>query len=261
MDAETRHELKTNRLYDWLLKSKEWLDKWLNLILILVTVIFLSLAGWRWWSARQESALDAAWGVLNSARVENTSAGDQPLEELRQLIRENHDPALTAIARIELADGLLFRVTDEDSGAAKLSEAAEQLDAVVDSGVSPIIRAAALHRLAAVQESQNKFDAAKATYEKLKQTEFANSPFQESAQDRLNALAELPKSFDFLPGSAPVEAPRIQTPASTSAPASGPASSPAVAPAQPTTVPAQPASAPAPATPASQSATAPSGGA
>lgn len=232
MDAETRHELKTNRLYEFLLKAKEWLDKWLNAILIAITIIFLAIAGWRWWSARQQSAVDRAWGVIAESRVEAADIGDQPLEELRALAAEGVDPTVVAVARIRLADGLSYRATGPAT-TAKLAEAEQALNAVIDSAeVSPLIRAGALYRLACVLESQRKFDAARAAYERLKDSAFANSPYHAIAADRITSLDNLPKNVDFLPGSAPVEAPKIPEPTSTptSTPASAPTSAPASAP-------------------------------
>lgn len=228
MDAETRHELKTNRLYEFLLKAKEWLDKWLNAILIAITIIFLAIAGWRWWSARQQSAVDRAWGVIAESRVEAADIGDQPLEELRALAAEGVDPTVVAVARIRLADGLAYRATGPAT-TAKLAEAEQALNAVIDSAeVSPLIRAGALYRLACVLESQRKFDAARTAYERLRDSAFADSPYYAIAADRITSLDNLPKNVDFLPGSAPVEAPKIPEPTST--PASAPTSAPASAP-------------------------------
>lgn len=262
MDAETRHELKTNRLYETLLKLKEWLDKWLNVILIGITILFLSIAAWRWWSGRQQSAVDKAWGVIAETRVESTDAGDQPLEELRGLVDSGVDPTVVAVARIRLADGLAYRATGPTT-TGKLADAEKELNAVINTTeVNPLIRAAAIYRLACVHESQGKFDAAKSTYERLKDPAFANSPFQNAADERIASLAALPKDVPFLPGAAPVEAPKIPEPAS--APASGPATAPASSPASAET-PAEgaPASAPGPGSqpaPGTQPASAPGSG-
>jgi predicted negative regulator of RcsB-dependent stress response len=249
MDAEERHELKTNELANLLVKLKDWSDKYLNTVLTVVALAALVWAGYRFWSWRQENAVHAAWAEVSRANIRDLTAGDAPLDQLRRVIADSPDPTVAAIARIRLAAGLVQRA-DEAGGEARLSEAATELRNVVSSGVSDSLKAAALFKLASVCEGQRDLKAAREAYEQLVKTPVYDAlPFKALAEDRLKTLDELATKVDLLPGSAPLPVPPSAASAPTSAPASVPttqlAPQPSPAPATTTQPASQPASKPA----------------
>src|SRR5262245_18729244 len=191
MDAEERHELKTNELANALLKLKEWSDKYLNTVLTIVAAVALVWAGYRFWSWRRENAVHAAWAEVSRANIRDLTAGDAPLDQLRRVITDAPEPTVAAIARVRLAAGLVQRA-DEAGGEARLSEAASELRNVVSSGVADSLKAAALFKLAAIYESQRDLKAARETYNQLiNSPQFDALPFKSLAEDRLKTLDEL----------------------------------------------------------------------
>jgi predicted negative regulator of RcsB-dependent stress response len=226
MDAEQRHELKTNELANFLLKLKEWSDKYLNTVLTIVAVAALAWAGYRFWSWRQENAVHAAWAEVSRANIRDLTAGDAPLDQLRRVIAEAPDPTVAAIARIRLATGLVQRA-GEAGGEARLSEAATELRNVVNSGEADSLKGAALFKLATVSEGQRDMKAAREAYETLiNNPQYAALPFKTLAEDRIKTLDEIAARVEFLPGAAPLPTP----PATASAPASAKATDAALMP-------------------------------
>jgi hypothetical protein len=204
MDAEHRHALKTNELAETLSKLKEFGEKWLNHILIGVAVIMLIWAGYRFWSWRQESALTSGWTKLLNAETDDPTAGDAPLDQIRQVIADAPDAALQTMARIKLAEALLERATGPDAQT-RLTDAERELKTAFDSPSTPdLLRAAVLYQLAIVQETRRDFAAAREAYQKLTtDARFAASPFRKIAENRLADLDQIASRIEFLPGTAP----------------------------------------------------------
>lgn len=218
MDAEQRHELKTNELANLLLKLKDWSDKYLNSVLTIIAVAALAWAGYRFWSWRQENAVHAAWAEVSRANIRDLTAGDAPLDQLRRVAKDAPDSTVAAIARIRLAAGLMQRA-DEAGGEVRLSEAATELRTVIGSAVSDSLKAAALFKLGSVSEGQRDLKAAREAYQQLVSTpQYDSLPFKTMAEDRLKTLDDLAVRVEFLPGAAPLPVP----PAPASAPATAP---------------------------------------
>ncbi|MBI5866491.1 MAG: tetratricopeptide repeat protein [Planctomycetes bacterium] len=217
MDAEERHDLKTSELAKSFVKIKEWLDKYLNTILTIVAIVALAWAGYRYWNYRHEQAVATAWAEVKKANVLDTTAGDAPLDELRQVIKDPPDPTVAAIARLRLATGLAARA-DEAGGETRLSEAITELQAVIESAAADSLKAAALFSVATIHESKRDLNAAKSAYEQITTgAQFESTPFRKLAQDRLASLPSLEQRIEFLPGSAPPPPPPASAPATSQA--------------------------------------------
>lgn len=240
MDAEQRHALKTNELAETLMKLREWGERWLNHILIGVTLVALSVAAYKFWSWRSESALAKQWSELGTINPDDPTAGDAPIDQLRKLIAEASDPTLQTLARIRLADALIERAAESDA-AARLSDATRELTAAYESSSTPdALKAALLYQLAVAHESLRDFGAAREAYTTIRNDpRFEGSPFRTLVEDRLATLDEIARKVELLPGFAPPPPePPTNAPVSTIldepiAPATEPAASDEAAP-QPT---------------------------
>lgn len=235
MDAEERHELKTNELANLLVRLKDWSDKYLNTVLTIVAAAALVWAGYRFWSWRKENAVHSAWAEVSRANIRDLSAGEAPLDQLRRVISDAPDQTVAAIARIRLAVGLSQRAS-EAGGEARLADAATELRAVISSNVADSLKAAALFELASVCEGQRDLKGAREAYQQLLSTpQYDALPYKSLADERLKTLDDLATSVDFLPGSAPKPVPPTpaSAPASAPATASAPIPPPATAPAVP----------------------------
>ena len=72
MDAETRHELKTNELAQVIDRIRNFDDERMRYVLIALTIILLAVVGYRWWSWSSRSALEGDWKHL--AQIEQNLA-------------------------------------------------------------------------------------------------------------------------------------------------------------------------------------------
>jgi len=252
MDADTRHHLKQNELAE-ALQRIDFSDKRLWYWAAAIIIIALLYFGYRIRSWQSGVEQDQQWATLSTINAVDTTQGDAPLDQLRQLISETADGDLGAIARLNLAQGLWVRGELGDD--ARRSEATSELDALLSSGAgSSMTRAAALFLRAKMYESTREFDKARETYLKLStDEEFAGIPYRELATQMMESLDELATPVVFTPGIAPPPPPPSTAPTSSSAPASaasgsressepptsGPAAPPAGRPA-PTSKPAAP---------------------
>jgi len=225
MDADTRHQLKTNELVQ-LLSRIDLSDRRLWYWIVGVGLVVVLYFGWklRNWQAR--AALDLEWQSLRSLDT-STKHGDAPLEQLRRLISENSDPRVVAAARLRLGNALFERAGENTAESSSyLDEAVRELAAVAESAdVPPAMPAAALFKLGKVYETRREFDQARQVYERLRDdSRFEGVPFRELAADRLELLDKLAARIELQPGLAPLPPPA-------SKPASAPsASSPHAAP-------------------------------
>jgi hypothetical protein len=227
MDAETRHELKTNELAATLVKAKDLIDRYLNTVLVILIVAVLAYTAVRLWSWRHTSALEAGWAEFGKINVEDSTAGDAPLDQLRKIIAEAPDDTLRTAARIRLADALAGSAVDK-AMPARVGEAITEFTAIFDSPQSnALFKAAAAFRLAGLHETQRDFAKAAEYYTRLStDAAFADSPFAKIAAERLLTLDSLKDAVVFTPGSAPPPPPPpsiAPAPAADVPPASAPA--------------------------------------
>ena len=238
MDADTRHQLKQNELAEALARIRDFSDRrtltWLGVILL----IALAYAGYKYWRWRQEAQMVSAFEALASVNAVDTSRGDAPLAQLRQLITDSSDPGLVSLSRLQLARGLESRGRTAE-GAAKLAEAEAEYRAILATPEAPnLVKAAAVYRLGIMYETRRDFAKARESHTMLTADQrFAGSPFVDLAAARLELLDKLAVSIKFEPGFKPLPPaePTSQAalPPATSAPAEAAPDEPAAATTQP----------------------------
>jgi predicted negative regulator of RcsB-dependent stress response len=205
MDADTRHQLKQNEFAEALQRLRDFSDKrtlgWLAAILI----VALGFAAYKVWVWRQQVHLVESCQMLINVVPADTSRGDAPLATLRELIADDPQPGLVALARLQLAQGLEARGQEPD-GAAKLAEAEKQYQAVIDMPAAPDqLKATATYRLGILYETTREFTKAREIYTSLSQNQqFTGSPFIEFAAARLEQLDKLITPIAFEPGLKPL---------------------------------------------------------
>jgi len=209
MDADTRHQLKQNEFAEALRKLVAFSDRRTTAWIIVILVIALAYAGYKLWGWRQEVRLIEVGRSLTQISAGDASMGDAPLAQLRQLISENNQPGLLALARLKLAAGLEARAGDAD-GPAKLAEAEAEYSAILGMPAAPqAVRASATYRLGIISESKRDFERARELYTKLKQDpSFEGSPFVGLAEARLDQLDTLAVPIVFTPGMNPAPPPQ-----------------------------------------------------
>ncbi len=228
MDADTRHQLKTNELGEMLDQLVHLRDRRVIYGIAAVTLAILLYVSYRVWSWSARAAVESGWAALQQVDSTDPALGDAPLDQLRQIAGSTANEALSATTRLRLAEALHARGASGD--AAKLNEARAELEAITSGGGPAVIRAAAMYQLAAVFESMREMDQARATYDRLTQNpEFAGSPFVSLAGSRRESLDRVPRSITMNPGLPPPPPPPASAPA-----ASAPASAESPAESQPT---------------------------
>ena len=223
MDADTRHQLKTNELAEWL-SSISLSDRRTLLWIGVLLVIALGYAAWRVNAWQRQTLLDQQWATLAQVSAELAQPTNETFDRARQLIVEAKDPTLAMLARLRLASALI-REAGANADDPYLTEAGSLLETIVnDASVPPQIRAGALYELGTVHETRRELDAARKCYQQLlDEPAFAGIPYVELARGRLETLDDLSRPVEFLPGQPPA-ATRPATQPATTAPATGPAS-------------------------------------
>jgi predicted negative regulator of RcsB-dependent stress response len=223
MDADTRHQLRQNELAEALARLKDFSDRrtlaWIAVILAAV----LAYAGYKFWGWRQRADLVAASESLASVRgVLDPSLGEAPLDRLRQIIAENDDPGLVALARLQLGHGLETRAESPEASAS-LHDAQTQYEEILAMpGAPDSIKAAAVYRLGLIRETEREFGEARKRYGSLVDNpSFRGSPFVDFAKTRLEQLDELAEPVVFEPGMKPLPATQPATAEATTTQASG----------------------------------------
>lgn len=202
MDADTRHQLKTNELGEILERITNLRDPRVQLGIVAIALLIVLFAGYRFMSWRADVATRAGWMTLDTVGSTDPGLGEAPLDTLRRVIAGTSDAALGATARLRLVDGLLARAVAGDTG--RLEEAREELESVLASGAPPLLKAAALYQLANLYETRRDFERAREAYQRLlHDPTFAGSPFVALARSRLASLDDLPRQIEFQPGLPP----------------------------------------------------------
>jgi len=221
MDAETRHQLKQNEFAEFLSKAKDFRDPRLWTWGIVIVAIAGVYFGYRAWSWRSAVANEQHWNAIVSVNTRDLASGDAALDELRRVIHAASDPAIQAAARLRLAAALeeraVARLDDKllDQAASELQSAANGVDIPVT------LRAAAIFKLATIQESRRQFDAARGLYQQLGEGgPFDGSPFVPLAAERLESLDDLRVDIRFSNEAPPLTLPE---PPESAAPLEAPA--------------------------------------
>jgi hypothetical protein len=213
MDADTRHQLKQNELAEALRKLVAFSDRRTTAWIVVILVIALAYCVYKFWGWRQEVQLIEVAQALTKVNAADASMGDAPLAQLRQLIGENRQPGLVALARLKLAGGLEARGKDAD-GAAKLAEAEAQYREIIGmSDALLAVKAPALYRLGIICESKRDFEQARELYTTLSRNpSYQGSPFVGLAETRVERLDELAVPVVFEPGMNPAPPPEPAAP-------------------------------------------------
>lgn len=236
MDSHERHELQENDLAEFLANLGEWWEKYGNATLIVVMVVVLAAAGWRYVGFRSAQAHEDAWTDLAFA----TSP------EVYRTIAQSHDnPAVQALAYLHGADLLLGKAltaeiiadgptaadagstTDADTDAPSPADTAPQDPQALLTGAQAMYEKAldiaphGLYRinaqlgLAAVAETREQWDRAREHYQQA--IEAADPTFPMLAQRagmRIEMLDQLSRPVVFAPETPP-EAPEASNPSDT----------------------------------------------
>jgi hypothetical protein len=214
MDADTRHQLKSNELADMLASLKDLKKPQYLYPGLVVLVVAVAVAAWYGWRYSQRVAAEQDWqrldriiATLNSGDV-NTVSGAQG--ELRAMLDEKLPPSVLGYARVELARSRVeqgLAQPTERPGA--FEDAAKLLEAVrSDPATPPMQQAEATFLLASTCESLRQLDRAKELYQSLTQeAQYAGSPYQSLAERRLSDIDKLAKPVAFVPGEMPVAPP------------------------------------------------------
>ncbi|MFH1746702.1 MAG: hypothetical protein ABIG44_06610 [Planctomycetota bacterium] len=260
MDAEKRHQLKTNELAQALSKIKDFGgDSTMRYWLLAIVVVIVAFLAYRMWGSMHSAQLAAGWQSLSEINTLPGSELAAAVENLRNVATGTTDKALIASARIRLGAVLRRQAeTQSDNRQSLLAESATVLQQAVDDPDTPApLAATAAFSLATTCESLSHYEPdrlnqAQELYRQLvDEPRYAGTPFTIMAEGRLENFADLHEKIDFLPGAPPpvgADAPSSEPLPVTSAPATQPAATPATTPIS-APLPDPPASQPAPSTP------------
>lgn len=218
MDADTRHQLKTNELAEALSRLRDWNNPATRNWVLGVAAVVILIAAWYVWSAARTNAAELKWGQFYTLQ-EGVYSDDEArragaLDDLRAFISSETGTALGGYARLQLArarydDGLV----KTDQRAAAFQEAAQLLDEILSSAPVAPLEAAAGFARASVHESQAAIDsaardrqieAARKLYQHLvDDPRFEGSPFVSRARQRLDTMDTLKDPVTLLPGNPP----------------------------------------------------------
>lgn len=218
MDADTRHQLKTNELADALNRLRDWNNPSTRAWVLGVVAVVLLLIAWRAWSVARTSAAEQKWqqfgDVQERLASQNETERAAALSELRTLINAESGTSLGGYARLLLArvrygEGL----EKPDQRSTAFQEAATLLDEILGGAPIPPVEAAASFARASVHESQaaidsaardQHLDAARKLYQHLvDDARFEGSPFVSRARQRLDSMDALKDPVTLLPGNPP----------------------------------------------------------
>lgn len=228
MDAETRHQLKTNDLAEALARLRDFRDPRLTYGLVAICAIIIGLAAWYAFNAYRRHTLEGQWQRLG-ALTEPLAAQDaakrlSARDDLEALISQASHPTLLGFARLKLADALVREaVQDESQRPGNFPRAAEILEVIRRDPRTPRdLYAAATFGLASVKESLRDFAGARTLYEELtRPAAFPGSPYEELATARLQDLDKLVDLPELVAGERPPVTPpqfTLQPPVLTPAP-------------------------------------------
>jgi len=220
MKAEERRELKQNELAEALASLRDWNNPTTRYTLLVLAAIAVGVGAWKAWAYYRLHSLEQGWQRLGN--IENVlSAGSDEgavvgaLRDLRDLIQQASDPALSGWARLRLARARVqegFAKPAERQAA--FDEAARLLEEILQGRNTPAtLEAAATFALAGTHECraaldaarrQDELDKAAALYQRIVgEPRFKGTPYVTLAADRLKNLDDLKVEIVFAPGAPP----------------------------------------------------------
>lgn len=295
MDAEHRHELKTNELATWLAHLPDWIKQNTNYI-IGIALIVIGLITWPMLNrmaeqkdiSQQTETTNSIQMLENDIRKAATPNAEDPqaqqqalsmllvnADTLLEKASDIENPNLAAIARIKAAQAIRTELqlrpeqVPAETVETQIKKAADVYQKAFDGAQDPQVKALAKLGLGLCSEELGQTEQAASIYNELVKDEaYAATVVPAQAQTRLDVLAEKTGPVYFAPapapaaeapavveGAAPVEMPSIEAAPAERQSAAEAEEMPQAAPA-PAQPQAQPAPAPQPA-PAEQPAQAP----
>ena len=207
MDAEKRHQLKTNELAETLGKLRDFGgDTQTRLWLIVLVVLIAAVVGYRAWGHIRSQRLTESWMEWSEMGGGQQSDPAKVVSDLQGLINNTSDRTLVAAGHIRMAKALRSQAAQNPGNQeALLNESITLLKEVInDTEIPAVLVAAATYSLGTSHESLRQFDQATQAYQSLIGNErFAGIEFAKFAADRLETIAELPIAPPFEPGLPP----------------------------------------------------------
>ncbi len=216
MDADTRHQLKTNELSELIERLRDFNNPYVKYPLTAIAAILVGWIGWSSYSYFSHRGVELAWQKLAEIEKQldpNTPGYAGAVQQLSDFAKNTSQPTIRAATRLHLArirfDEAVKMPAERE---AKLSEAKALLTEVRSSSQTPIaMDAAAAFALASTYESlaelgdrATRLDEARKLYEELTtQPRFVGSPFLAMAKERLTTIDLLKPAIALTPGDAP----------------------------------------------------------
>jgi hypothetical protein len=242
MDADKRHQLRTNELADALASLRDLKSPHFIYAGAALAVILIGVAGWLGWRYSQRVTAERDWKRLTDSCAD-LAGGQADLiaqaqAELRAMIQARTTPVVRGYARLELARSRVTQgMTQPEERQAAFAEAVSLLEELRgDPEVPAQLDAAGTFLLASTHESLRQLDRAKELYRALAEdARYAGSPYQDLAEMRLADVDTLGTPVVFTPGDPPPPPPPATQPM-TLMPELVPGAAPSIqaAPAQPT---------------------------
>ena len=220
MDAEHRHELKTNELAEFFAQLPDFMRKYSNQIigvcLILTALVVIPL--WKHWRQESRRAQQAAMvsriqtareAVTKATRqtegVQPASLLDSAAEELRTASQTAPQEDLAALARIEEAKLLrsalhLQADLSPEEVSSRLAKAQEACQQALSLAQSPTLKGLAELQLGLCAEESGQYEQARDIYTRIVQnTAYQGTSVTEQARQRLEQLEDNSVKVVFAP--------------------------------------------------------------
>jgi tetratricopeptide (TPR) repeat protein len=226
MDAEHRHELKSNELVEFFVQLPDFVRKYSNQIigvcLILIALVVIPL--WKNWRQESRRAQQAAMvsriqtareaigkAVQQTEGIQPGSLLDSAAEELKSAAETASEKDLAALARIEEAKLLrsalhLQADVSVEESSSRLSRAQAACQEALNLAQSPTIKGMAELQLGLCAEESGQYEQARDVYTRILQnTAYQGTSILEQARLRLEQLEDNSVKVVFAP--APAENP------------------------------------------------------
>lgn len=238
MDAEHRHELKTNELADWLGHLPQFLKDNANTI-IGVALICIALITWplfnrmsRQKDMAQQSEMTQSIQMLDQDVYQVVSAPDDDVlaqtealntmlvnaDTLIEKAAEADNPNLAALAMIKGAQAIrtqlhLTKTLDAETLETQIEKARQAYQEAIDTAQTPTLKAMAQLGLGLCSEELGQTAQAAEIYQKIIDNEaYQATPLPVQAQQRLDGLEENAEAFVFAEAPQPETTESIATP-------------------------------------------------
>jgi predicted negative regulator of RcsB-dependent stress response len=209
MDADTRHQLKTNELAEALNKLQNLRDPRLLYGLAVVGVVLVAVLAYFVWSYTQRRAAEAGWNSLNEIGTRLMSADAAEVlkaeSDLRAFIDSTSDTGLAGYGRLRLAHSRFVQAMEHPEQRPAGFEEAKQLleNARADAAETPLLDSAVTFLLASTYESLGQPEEARKLYEMMKTEPRYAGPYRELADARLETMDTAAANVVLAAGSPP----------------------------------------------------------